>query len=180
MLSEESAKKIIDRIFALSKADQTEIIFQGTNSTLTRYANNRIHQNLAESPNKLKDRTFRVVFELPNVKKECKALKSKPLRFYRNPIALAQEWQRRLVNGECSSLAALSRKLRVSRARVTQLLRLLRLTPEVLNDLVAIGAILWLRPSVTERRLRPIVSLPAEEQRRKIDAILPDSCSQKS
>jgi len=91
------------------------------------------------SPNKLKDRTFRVVFELPNVKKECKALKSKPLRFYRNPIALAQEWQRRLVNGECSSLAALSRKLRVSRARVTQLLRLLRLTPEVLNDLVAIG-----------------------------------------
>ena len=178
MLSEESAKKIIDRIFALSKADQTEIIFQGTNSTLTRYANNRIHQNLAESPNKLKDRTFRVVFELPNVKKECKALKPKPLRLYRNPIALAQEWQRRLVNGECSPLADLSCKLRVSRARVTQLLRLLRLTAEVLNDLVAIGDPLA-SPIVTERKLRPILNLPAEEQRRRINAIISVGLSQK-
>ena len=51
MVSEESAEKIIDKIFALSKADQTEVLFQGTNSALTRYANNHVHQNLAESSN---------------------------------------------------------------------------------------------------------------------------------
>ena len=119
-----------------------------------------------------------MVFELPNVKKECKALKSKLLRLYRNPIALAQEWQRRLVNGECSSLADLSCKLRVSRARVTQLLRLLRLTAEVLNDLVAIGDPLA-SPIVTERKLRPILNLPAEEQRRRINAIISVGRSQK-
>jgi len=112
-----------------------------------------------------------VVFELPNVKKEREALKSKPLRLYRNPIALAQEWQRRLVNGECSSLADLSRKLRVSRARVTQLLRLLRLTPEVLKAIASLGDPLP-SPIVTERKLRRIVNLPSEEQTRRVEAIL--------
>lgn len=33
----------------MSKADQTEVIFQGTDSALTRFANSYIHQNVAES-----------------------------------------------------------------------------------------------------------------------------------
>ena len=120
-----------------------------------------------------------MVFELPSAKKKSKTLKPKPLKLCRNPIVLAKEWQETLGKGDCSCPADLARNLKVSRARVTQVLRLLRLTPEVLNDLVALGDPLA-SPIVTERRLRTIVSLPAEEQRRKIDAILPDSCSQKS
>lgn len=135
-------------------------------------------RNRKNSPNKLKDRTFRVVFELPSVKKKSNALKAKPLRLYRNPIALAQEWQRALGDEDCSSPADLARKLKVSRARVTQVLRLLRLTPEVLKVLVALGDPLP-SPIVTERRLRPIVSLPAEQQRRKVNVILSGSRSQK-
>lgn len=120
-----------------------------------------------------------MVFELPGVKKKPKALKHKPLRLYRNPIAVAQEWQRRLTNGDCSSPAELARKLGVSRARVTQVLRVLRLAPEVLDALADLGDPLS-APIVTERRLRPIVRLPAEEQRRKINAIVRSSCNQKS
>jgi len=120
-----------------------------------------------------------MVFELENAKKQSKALKPKPSRLYRNPIAFAQEWQRALGNGDCSSPAELARKLGVSRARVTQVLRLLRLAPEVLEVLVSLGDPLS-DPIVTERKLRPILNLPAEEQRWRVDVILSGSRSQKS
>ncbi|GAB4326156.1 MAG: hypothetical protein Kow0059_22530 [Candidatus Sumerlaeia bacterium] len=74
-------------------------------------------------------------------------------------------------NGNCSSPADLARKLGVSRARVTQVLRLLRLAPEVLKRIAALGDPLP-SPIVTERRLWPIVNLPAVEQRQRGEAIL--------
>jgi len=40
-------------------------------------------------------------------------------RKYRNTIAVAQEWQRMLDNGDCASRADLARQLGISRARVT-------------------------------------------------------------
>lgn len=66
---------------------------------------------LNSSPSKLKHRTFRAVFELPADKKESKRTKHRPPRFYRNPIFLAQEWQKALSNGDCSRPADLARKL---------------------------------------------------------------------
>jgi hypothetical protein len=123
------------------------------------------------SPGKLKDRTFRAVFEFPVVKKKPKAIGYKPSRLYRNPIILAQGWQKALENGDCSSPADLAGKLGVSRARVTQVLRLLNLAPEVLKAVAALGDPLS-SPVVTERRLRSIVNLPPEEQRRRVDEIL--------
>jgi hypothetical protein len=50
-------------------------------------------------------------------------------------------------------------------------LRLLRLAPEVLKAIAALGDPLP-SPIVTERRLRPLVNLPQEEQRRRVDALL--------
>ena len=120
-----------------------------------------------------------MVFELPSVKKRCKPLKPKPSRLYRNPIALAQEWQRALANGDYSSPADLSRKLGVSRARVTQVLQVLRIVPEVRKALAALGDPLA-SPIVTERRLRSVVNLPPEEQGRRIDAILRNSRTQQT
>lgn len=66
-------------------------------------------------------------------------------------------------------------KLRVSRARVTQLLELLRLDSDVLKSLVALGDPL-LSPTVTERMLRPIVHLRPNDQRKSILDILHPNC----
>jgi hypothetical protein len=43
---------------------------------------------------------------------------------YRNPVILAQEWEKALAEGRYASSADLSRRIGVSRARVTQILRL--------------------------------------------------------
>ena len=48
-----------------------------------------------------------------------------------NPIVLAQEWQGRVDNGEVSCKAALGRKLGISRAHVTRVLKLQNLSEEV-------------------------------------------------
>jgi hypothetical protein len=107
-------------------------------------------------------------------------LKHKRLKSYRNPVALAREWQESIGQGDCLSGAELARKLRISRARVTQTLRLLELTPEVSEAPSDLGDPL-LRPVVTERKLRSIVNLPAEEQRWKTSMILlPGSYGQRS
>jgi len=114
------------------------------------------------------------VFELPAIKKEAKSTTHKASRLYRNPVYLAQEWQKALENGDCSCPADLARKLRVSDARVTQVLRVLRLAQEVLKAIAALGDPLP-SPLVTERRLRPLVNLPPEEQGRRVEAVLAGS-----
>jgi hypothetical protein len=90
---------------------------------------------------------------------------------YRNPIAVAQEWQRLLSVGECASRADLARKLGVTRARVTQVLGLLELTPEVVEALAALGDPLP-KPVVTEHGLRSILKLPAKEQKHVLRGIV--------
>jgi hypothetical protein len=82
------------------------------------------------SPSKLKDRTFRATFRLTAVEQTSTTKASKPVRLYRNPVTLAHEWNGMITNGECASLSALARRLGISRARVTQVLHLLKLTPQ--------------------------------------------------
>jgi PmbA protein len=48
MLTKERASELFDRIKKYSSADEVEVIFYGTRNALTRFANNVIHQNLAE------------------------------------------------------------------------------------------------------------------------------------
>lgn len=72
---------------------------------------------------------------------------------------------------ECSSAAELARKLEVSRARVSQILGLLQLSPEVVDKIVALGDPLP-RPFITERKLRRISGLPPREQMQWIKADL--------
>lgn len=73
---------------------------------------------------------------------------------------------------ECASQADLARQLGVSRARVTQVLGLLELAPEVLEAIVGLGDPLS-TPVVTERSLRPLLKLPVEEQERALTVIAP-------
>jgi len=92
-------------------------------------------------------------------------------RQYRNPIHLAKEWRRALDEGRYSSPAALARELKVSRARVTQLLSLLKLAPEVIKVVSSLGDPVR-RLVVTERRLRPLLRLTAEKQVKQIRILL--------
>lgn len=48
MLGKGKIRHITDRVLALSTADQTEVLFLGEDSGLTRFANSYIHQNVAE------------------------------------------------------------------------------------------------------------------------------------
>jgi hypothetical protein len=125
------------------------------------------------SLNPLKGRTFRVVFRLTDGEAAYRK-KIQPSRRYRNPLILAHEWQRALENGDCSSPAALARKLGFSRARVTQVLHLLSLTPEVQQQLMALGDPLS-SPLITERKLRPVVYLSPEEQQCWVTTVLQSS-----
>jgi len=48
MLSREQAADLFDRIKKLSSSDEVEVLFSGGRFALTRFANNTIHQNVAE------------------------------------------------------------------------------------------------------------------------------------
>jgi predicted Zn-dependent protease len=48
MLTPEKAADVFDRIRKLSSADEVEVLFSGGSFALTRFANNTIHQNVAE------------------------------------------------------------------------------------------------------------------------------------
>ncbi len=56
MLGPEKIKELSQQALAASKADQTEILLTTTDSALTRFANNYIHQNVAESNGSIRAR----------------------------------------------------------------------------------------------------------------------------
>ena len=57
MLTKEQAGDIFDRIRKLSTADEVEVLFSGGRFALTRFANNTIHQNVAEENHVVSVRT---------------------------------------------------------------------------------------------------------------------------
>jgi PmbA protein len=57
MLTRERAADIFDRIKRFSSADETEVLFSGGRFALTRFANNTIHQNVAEENHMVSVRT---------------------------------------------------------------------------------------------------------------------------
>jgi hypothetical protein len=75
---------------------------------------------------------------------------------------LAREWQGALDRGEYASQADLAREKGISRARVTQILNLLKLDPEVLDMVVKLGDPV-LSGSVTERKLRGLSLRPLQK-----------------
>jgi len=83
--------------------------------------------------------------------------KIRPVPTYRKPIFLAREWKKMLDSGEYASQAVLARKLGGSRARVNQMLRLLKLPPDIQESAVRRGNSLPSR-EITERRLRALLS----------------------
>ena len=48
MLDQSKAEKIFEKIKKFSSVDEIEVLFSSTDFSLTRFANNTIHQNVAE------------------------------------------------------------------------------------------------------------------------------------
>ena len=92
-------------------------------------------------------------------------------RKYRNPIYLAREWRGVLDDGEYTSSAALARHLKVTRARVTQIMNLLKLSPEVIEIISSLGDPIN-GTVLAEKRLRPMLALTAEQQKAQLEIIL--------
>lgn len=100
----------------------------------------------------------RVINALP-----AKDRNRKPPKAARTPrvvelLRKALEWQTLLESGQLSNQAAIARREGVTRARVTQVMGLLRLTPEIQNHILAMPDTAH-RPAITERFLRPIARL---------------------
>lgn len=45
----EALREVAERVLSLSPADETEVVYMGNDTSLTRFANNEIHQNVAET-----------------------------------------------------------------------------------------------------------------------------------
>lgn len=128
------------------------------------------HGDVVDSPSAIKGRTFSADFRLTFLANGHER-PSKPKKVYRNPVALAQEWQWLLDCGAVTSRADLARQLGFFKAHVTQVLSLLRLVPEVSEAVLALGNPLEGR-IVGAHTLRSLAKLPAEEQRRRVKRFL--------
>ena len=121
------------------------------------------------SPNGSIHRTFRAIFEMPVVPFNHNLIKIGK-REYRNPIYLAQEWREALDNNKYASPAALARSLKISRARVTQIMNLLDLSPEAITLISSLGDPLR-KPVITERSLRQLLEMAPEKQVERLKRI---------
>ncbi len=70
----------------------------------------------------------------------------------------AIDWRRQLDAGEVRNQAEIARREGITRARVTQVLGLLRLAPEIQKQILAMPNVVG-HPSVTDRMLRPIETI---------------------
>ena len=73
-------------------------------------------------------------------------------------LKMAVTWRSQLDSGQIASQADLARREGVTRARVTQILRLLRLSPEIQRHILALPKISG-NPPISERSLRPIAGI---------------------
>jgi hypothetical protein len=78
-------------------------------------------------------------------------------------LRLAQEWQRQLDDGEIESQAAIARREGITRARVSQIMSLLRLAPKI-RELLLSGADGDESSMLSERILRRVVHAKTEQQ----------------
>jgi hypothetical protein len=106
------------------------------------------------------DRTFTYQFYFQTVVKKP----SPPQKIYRNPIYLAREYKKMIDKGKMKNQAELARIKGISRARVTQIIRLLKLDSSIIQELERLDDPLKYR-IITERMLRPYVNKSLREKK---------------
>jgi len=115
---------------------------------------------LTGSPDCNIDRTFTSVFHFPDKTTKTNLI----TRIYRNPIYLAREYKRMIDNVQVKNQSELARKLGISRVRICQLLRLLKLDSVIIQELEKFGDP-FISKIVSERMLRPYVNKSQQEQK---------------
>ncbi len=118
------------------------------------------------SPNWLINRTFTITIYFPEESQKVE----KPRRNYRNPIYLAREYVNIINTGQAKSEADLARKIGISRVRVNQIIRLLKLDSQIIKQIEKLGDPIKSR-IITERRLRYYIKESPEKQRTFIKKI---------
>jgi len=78
------------------------------------------------------------------------------MKIYRNPVYLAKEYKQMIDSGEVKNQAELARIKGISRARVTQILNLLKLDKSIIDNLEKIGDPMD-KKITSERELRKII-----------------------
>jgi len=73
-------------------------------------------------------------------------------------LALAHEIERRIRASELDDLAHAARAFGLTRARVTQIVNLTLLAPQIQAEILALPPVTVGRDRITERTLRPIVA----------------------
>ena len=96
---------------------------------------------------------------------------AQPASTVSQPIGLAHAWQRQLDTGAAESRSNLARQLGVSRAHVTQVLRLLRLAPRAREAILALGDPIEGR-TVGAHTLRSLTHLSLEEQEQRVHGMI--------
>jgi hypothetical protein len=76
-----------------------------------------------------------------------------------------------LDNDEYESPSNLARHLKVSRARVTQILNLLKLAPEVIEKISSLGDPITSQV-IAEKRLRALLALTTNQQKARLEIML--------
>ncbi|MCJ7449363.1 MAG: hypothetical protein MUO72_16935, partial [Bacteroidales bacterium] len=99
------------------------------------------------------DRTFISKFYFQTIVKKP----SSTIKTYRNPIYLAKEYKQMIDNGDVKNQAQLARLKGISRARVTQILNLLKLNKNIIDKLKQIGDPMD-KKVISERKLRKIIN----------------------
>lgn len=89
---------------------------------------------------------------------------------YRNHIYLAKEYKQMIDNGQVKNRAELARKLGISRAKVIQILSLLKLDSLVIQELVKLGDPLDTK-IISEHVLRTYVNKSFTEQIKILDIL---------
>jgi len=93
----------------------------------------------------------------------AKARNRKPPKAPQTPkvveiLKTAQEWRRQLDAGGVTNQAEIARREGITRARVTQIMALTRLAPEIQDHVLSLPATAH-RSAITEKALRPIALL---------------------
>jgi len=83
----------------------------------------------------------------------------------------ALEWQALLASGDAANQADIARREGITRARVTQVMGLLRLAPEIQQQVLSLPDMVR-RPAITERALRPIAQLENLQEQHKAFSVL--------
>jgi len=102
--------------------------------------------------------------------------KPKPPKAPRTPrvvelLRKAIEWQALLESGEASNQAAIARREGITRARVTQVMGMLRLAPEIQEHVLSLPDVVR-RPAISERALRPIAQTEDHSQQLRLFEVL--------